>query len=348
MNTLGAHHEAVLGIYLKRNGLTPDEIKQVELIVGAAGQHRAGAAAGADRRRRARRHPARQGAGDAAGCASCSPTSTCSARSPPAPTCSPRSSSSENPDTVADLRQRRGARPSSGAARRRARRSSPRSTRSSPSAGATRTPPRSSTGSPTVSPARAAGSPTRSSSSGSTGSPSAASSSQGQVKLADLYTNEFNPFAGGMSDAAIRRVRDVTKRVRACAGPRVPAAAPSSPPSTTSTSTSERGEFLVLVGPERLRQVHAARPARRPDRADARAGSCSTATPITGPGLDRGIVFQQYALLPWRTAQGNVEFGLEANGVPRRERPRAGPRLPGPGRAARLRGPATRTSSPAA
>ncbi|MFE5613557.1 ABC transporter ATP-binding protein [Streptomyces sp. NPDC056463] len=43
-------------------------------------------------------------------------------------------------------------------------------------------------------------------------------------------------------------------------------------------------------------------------------------TPVTGPGLNRGIVFQQYALLPWRTAQGNVEFGLEATGVPRRER----------------------------
>ncbi|MFD7611463.1 ABC transporter ATP-binding protein [Streptomyces sp. NPDC059828] len=41
---------------------------------------------------------------------------------------------------------------------------------------------------------------------------------------------------------------------------------------------------------------------------------------VTGPGTDRGIVFQQYALLPWRTAQGNVEFGLEAIGVPRRER----------------------------
>ena len=42
--------------------------------------------------------------------------------------------------------------------------------------------------------------------------------------------------------------------------------------------------------------------------------------PVEGPGLDRGIVFQQYALLPWRTAQGNVEFGLEAKGIGRRKR----------------------------
>lgn len=42
--------------------------------------------------------------------------------------------------------------------------------------------------------------------------------------------------------------------------------------------------------------------------------------PISGPGLDRGIVFQQYALFPWRTAQANIEFGLEAKGYGVRER----------------------------
>lgn len=41
---------------------------------------------------------------------------------------------------------------------------------------------------------------------------------------------------------------------------------------------------------------------------------------VEGPGLDRGIVFQQYALFPWRTALANVEFGLEAKAVPRRAR----------------------------
>lgn len=42
--------------------------------------------------------------------------------------------------------------------------------------------------------------------------------------------------------------------------------------------------------------------------------------PIEGPGLDRGIVFQQYALFPWKTAKGNIEFGLESKGVPKKER----------------------------
>lgn len=35
---------------------------------------------------------------------------------------------------------------------------------------------------------------------------------------------------------------------------------------------------------------------------------------IRGPGPDRSVVFQQYTLLPWRTAQANIEFALEAVG----------------------------------
>lgn len=41
---------------------------------------------------------------------------------------------------------------------------------------------------------------------------------------------------------------------------------------------------------------------------------------VEGPGLDRGIVFQQYALFPWRTALGNVEFGLESKKIAKNER----------------------------
>ena len=42
---------------------------------------------------------------------------------------------------------------------------------------------------------------------------------------------------------------------------------------------------------------------------------------VSGRGLDRGIVFQDFAqLFPWRTAQRNVEFGLEMKGLGRAER----------------------------
>jgi NitT/TauT family transport system ATP-binding protein len=42
---------------------------------------------------------------------------------------------------------------------------------------------------------------------------------------------------------------------------------------------------------------------------------------VSGQGLDRGIVFQDFAqLFPWRTALGNVAFGLEMKGVAKEER----------------------------
>jgi NitT/TauT family transport system ATP-binding protein len=79
------------------------------------------------------------------------------------------------------------------------------------------------------------------------------------------------------------------------------------------------GEFLVVVGPSGCGKSTLldllgglARPTSGQVLVDGR--------PVAGPGLDRGIVFQQYALLPWRTAAGNVAFGLEAKGVPRAQR----------------------------
>lgn len=42
--------------------------------------------------------------------------------------------------------------------------------------------------------------------------------------------------------------------------------------------------------------------------------------PVKGPNPDRGVIFQQYALFPWLTAQQNVEFGLRLKGIPRAKR----------------------------
>jgi ABC-type nitrate/sulfonate/bicarbonate transport system ATPase subunit len=41
--------------------------------------------------------------------------------------------------------------------------------------------------------------------------------------------------------------------------------------------------------------------------------------PVTGPGPDRGLVFQSYMLFPWKTVLGNVELGPKLRGLPKRE-----------------------------
>ena len=43
---------------------------------------------------------------------------------------------------------------------------------------------------------------------------------------------------------------------------------------------------------------------------------------ISGPSADRGMIFQQYSLFPWKTVRENVEFGLKMKGIGRSERER--------------------------
>jgi len=79
------------------------------------------------------------------------------------------------------------------------------------------------------------------------------------------------------------------------------------------------GEFLVVVGPSgcgKSTLLDLLGGLTRPTAGRVLLDGAE----VTGPALDRGIVFQQYALFPWRNALRNVEFGLEAKGLRRRER----------------------------
>ena len=80
-----------------------------------------------------------------------------------------------------------------------------------------------------------------------------------------------------------------------------------------------RREFVALLGPSGCRKstllyliggfLPTERGAIRVDGA-----------PVAGPGPDRGIVFQHFALFPWKTVRANVLYGLEKLGLAREER----------------------------
>src|SRR3954452_6158712 len=89
--------------------------------------------------------------------------------------------------------------------------------------------------------------------------------------------------------------------------------------------TIRAGELFVLVGPSgcgKSTVLDLISGLNRPAGGSITVGG----RVVDQPGLDRGFVFQQYTLLPWRTAQGNIEFALEAAGglrrAERRERAR--------------------------
>jgi NitT/TauT family transport system ATP-binding protein len=82
----------------------------------------------------------------------------------------------------------------------------------------------------------------------------------------------------------------------------------------------EASEFLCIVGPSgcgKSTLLNIIAGFLKPTSGEIRIGGA----PVNGYGMDRGIVFQDFAqLFPWRTALGNVAFGLEMKGMPKAER----------------------------
>ena len=92
-----------------------------------------------------------------------------------------------------------------------------------------------------------------------------------------------------------------------------------------------RGEFITLVGPSgcgKSTMLNLIAGLLMPTSGEVLVEGRA----VTGPGPDRGVIFQQYALFPWLTAQQNVEFGLrlqKLNAAERSERARHYLRLVG-------------------
>src|SRR6476646_2058840 len=82
----------------------------------------------------------------------------------------------------------------------------------------------------------------------------------------------------------------------------------------------EASEFLCIVGPSgcgKSTLLNIIAGFLSPTAGEIRIGG----KVVTGHGLDRGVVFQDFAqLFPWRTALGNVTFGLEMKGIGKTER----------------------------
>ena len=111
-----------------------------------------------------------------------------------------------------------------------------------------------------------------------------------KLTIENLAKTYFDPFAG----TQVTAIRDISLEVGA-------------------------GDFVSVVGPSgcgkttMLNMIAGFLPASGGQiRVDGR--------PVSGPGPDRGVVFQSFALFPWRTVLDNVAFGPKMRGIPKAKR----------------------------
>jgi NitT/TauT family transport system ATP-binding protein len=77
--------------------------------------------------------------------------------------------------------------------------------------------------------------------------------------------------------------------------------------------TIDRASFVSIVGPSgcgKTTMLNVAAGLQKPTSGTVLIDG----KPVTGPGPDRNVVFQEYGLLPWRTVESNIQFGLELRG----------------------------------
>jgi NitT/TauT family transport system ATP-binding protein len=78
-------------------------------------------------------------------------------------------------------------------------------------------------------------------------------------------------------------------------------------------------EFVCFIGPSGCGKTTLLRITAGLEKPDSGTLTVNN-EPITGPGPDRGMVFQEYSLFPWRTVLKNITFSLELKKIPQSER----------------------------
>jgi len=76
------------------------------------------------------------------------------------------------------------------------------------------------------------------------------------------------------------------------------------------------GEFITVIGPSGCGKstfLHIMGGFIKPEAGSIRVGGKE----VSGPGPDRGMMFQEFSLFPWKSVAGNIAWGLEAQGYPK-------------------------------
>jgi NitT/TauT family transport system ATP-binding protein len=130
--------------------------------------------------------------------------------------------------------------------------------------------------------------------------------------MSDLITSETTPAATPDDRVPKLAVRDLVKTRRSTRGSTVVAV-------DHVSFDVHVGEFVCLLGPSGCGKTSILNILAGLD--EPSSGSVSLdGRPITGPGPDRAVLFQEPALFPWLTVAGNIELALKLTGTPTRER----------------------------